>query len=111
VVAIDIDPWCYENSLENCERNACDFIRVRQGDASLLTGEKFDVIIANINRNILLEDLSVYAQCLNEEGTLLLSGFYKEDIPIIDREAHAHLLKIDHTIERNNWVALRYLKK
>lgn len=111
VTAIDIDPWCYENSLENCERNACNFIHVQQGDASVLTGEKYDLIIANINRNILLEDLKVYAQCLNSGGILLLSGFYKEDIPIIDQEARAHLLNIDHTIERNNWVSLRYFKK
>ncbi len=111
ITAIDIDPWCYENSIENCERNQCKHIRVFQGDAALLKAKKFDVIIANINRNILLEDLKIYAACLNAPGSLLLSGFYKEDIPIIDREASANHLQLNHTLARNNWVSLHYLKK
>lgn len=109
--AIDIDAWCYENSLENCDRNLCNNISVYQGDASLLKAQKYDVIIANINRNILLDDLNVYANCLTTHGTLLLSGFYTKDIPLIDREANTHHLKLEHTLERNNWVALRYIKK
>ena len=111
VTAIDIDPWCYENSLENCGRNKCEHIQVLQGDSSLLKGRRFDLIIANINRNILLADIQIYAQCLNAKGHLLLSGFYQEDIPIIDQKASANQLKLQHTLERNNWVSLRYLKK
>ena len=65
--AIDIDNWCYENSLENVARNNCENISVYEGDASLLTGKKYDVIIANINRNILLIDMKVYTNCLNEK--------------------------------------------
>ena len=56
--AIDIDPWCYENSLENVERNHCKTIQVFEGDASLVTTDSYDVIIANINRNILLNDMA-----------------------------------------------------
>ena len=106
--AIDIDTWCYENSVENCERNNCKHISVFKGDVSLLINKKYDVIIANINRNILLSDIKQYANCLNENGTLLLSGFYQEDIPIIDRETSQFNLKLDTIIERNNWVALKY---
>ena len=109
--AIDIDAWCYENSLENCERNGCKYISVYQGDASLLINQKYDVVIANINRNILLEDIKTYAYCLKENGILLLSGFYKEDVSIIDTEAAKHSLKLDTIIERNNWVATKYWKK
>ncbi len=107
--AIDIDNWCYENSIENCERNNCKHIRVYEGDASLLINKKYDIIIANINRNILLNDIKTYANCLNDNGVLLLSGFYQEDIPTIDAEVSKYKLQLDKIIERNNWVALKYI--
>ena len=107
--AIDIDSWCYENSLENIQRNNCNHITVYEGDASLLK-EKYDVIIANINRNILLSDMKTYTDCLNENGVLLLSGFYKEDIVIIEDEVTKHGLTFEKMIQRNNWVALKYVK-
>lgn len=108
--AIDIDAWCYENSLENVERNNCKHISVYEGDASLLEGKKYDVIIANINRNILLNDMQTYTNCLTEKGVLLLSGFYSEDIPVIDNEVSKYSLTLKDTIKRNNWVALQYQK-
>ena len=109
--AIDIDNWCYENSLENVTRNKCKNISVYEGDSSLLTNKKYDVIIANINRNILLMDMKIYTNCLNKNGVLLLSGFYQEDIPIIDAEVSKYNLKLETYIERNNWVALKYNKE
>jgi ribosomal protein L11 methyltransferase len=109
--AIDIDNWCYENSLENIERNNCNKIAVFEGDSSLLIHKKYDVIIANINRNILLMDMKVYTDCLNEKGILLLSGFYEEDMPIIDAEVSKYNLKLETFIQRNNWVALKYNKE
>ncbi|RLK06786.1 50S ribosomal protein L11 methyltransferase [Tenacibaculum discolor] len=108
--AIDIDAWCYENSLENVERNNCKHISVYEGDASLLEGKRYDVIIANINRNILLNDMQTYTNCLTEKGVLLLSGFYSEDIPVIDNEVSKYSLTLKDTIKRNNWVALQYQK-
>jgi ribosomal protein L11 methyltransferase len=106
--AIDIDNWCYENSLENVSRNNCENISVYEGDALLLGDKKYDVIIANINRNILLMDMKVYTNCLNEKGVLLLSGFYEADIPVIDAEVSKFGLTLETTIQRNNWVALKY---
>ena len=106
--AIDIDNWCYLNSIENIERNNCNNITVYEGDAALLEKKNYDVIIANINRNILINDMKTYASCLNENGTLLLSGFYKEDIPIIETETKKYNLNLEHRIERNNWVALKF---
>lgn len=108
--AIDIDNWCYQNSLENVERNNCKHIAVYEGDASLLKNKKYEVIIANINRNILLNDMHIYVDCLDENGIILLSGFYKEDIPVIDAEVSKYGLKLDKQIERNNWVSLKYVK-
>ena len=106
--AIDIDNWCYENSIENVTRNNCENISVYEGDATLLVDKKYDVIIANINRNILLMDMKVYTNCLEEGGILLLSGFYEQDMPVIDAEVSKYGLKLEKFIQRNNWVALKY---
>lgn len=107
--AIDIDNWCYLNSIENAERNNCKHITVYEGDASLLEGKAYDVIIANINRNILLADMLQYVKCLNKDGILLLSGFYEEDIPFIDKSATENGLKYVKKFSRNNWVSLKYV--
>ena len=108
--AIDIDSWCYQNSLENVQRNGCRHITVLEGDSSLLIGKKYDVVIANINRNILLSDMKTYTDCLSKNGILLLSGFYKDDITIIENEVIKHGLVFDKMIQRNSWVALKYTK-
>jgi len=109
--AIDIDTWCYENSVENTERNLCKNITVYEGDASLLKGKKYDIVIANINRNILLQDIKTYADCLDKNGILLLSGFYVEDIPIIEKECSKYHLEKQNFKERNNWVGVKFIKK
>ena len=109
--AIDIDEWCYTNSIENIERNKCSHITVYQGDASLLTNKKYDVIIANINRNILLEDMKTYATCLDTNGILLLSGFYEDDLPMIDEEASKNQLKFQKSIKKNQWLSVHYKKQ
>ena len=108
--AIDIDNWCYLNSIENAERNNCEHISVYEGEASLLVGKKYDIIIANINRNILLNDMQQYVTCLNENGTLFLSGFYTEDIPVISESCTSKGLTYVKQFERNNWVALKFVK-
>ena len=107
--AIDIDNWCYLNSIENAARNNCNQITVYEGDADLLKGKKYDLIIANINRNILLNDMKSYVDCLNKEGILLLSGFYNEDIPFIDASCTEKGLSYLKKLERNNWVSLKYI--
>jgi ribosomal protein L11 methyltransferase len=107
--AIDIDNWCYLNSIENAERNNCHQISVYEGDAELLKGKKYDLIIANINRNILLNDMQQYVDCMNPDGVLLLSGFYNEDIPFIDASCTEKGLTFVKKLERNNWVSLKYV--
>ena len=107
--AIDIDNWCYLNSIENAERNNCTHITVYEGDAALLEGKTYDVIIANINRNILLADMQQYKDSLNAGGILLLSGFYEEDIPAIDASCTEKGMKFVKKLSRNNWVSLKYV--
>ena len=108
--AIDIDNWCYLNSIENAERNNCSQITVYEGEADLLKGKQYDLIIANINRNILLNDMQQYVDCLNDNGIVLLSGFYTEDIPFIDASCVEKGLTFVTQLERNNWVSLKYVK-
>lgn len=110
VTAIDIDTWCYENAQENIQRNETEFIKVLLGDATLLNDQNFDVIIANINRNILLEDIPIYVESLSEGGTLFLSGFYQEDIPTIAEKCSQKGLTFVQKLERNRWVALQFNK-
>jgi ribosomal protein L11 methyltransferase len=107
--AIDIDNWCFLNSIENAERNNCNQISVYEGDASLLKNKKYDLIIANINRNILLNDMQQYTDCLNKNGVLLLSGFYTEDISFIDASCVEKGLTFVKKFERNNWTSLKYV--
>ena len=108
VDAIDIDNWCYQNTMENVGRNDCDNINVEEGGAELLQDRKYDMILANINRNILLRDLPIYVDCLNKGGDLFLSGFYAEDIPVIKETCtNLSLTYIEH-FERSNWVAVKF---
>lgn len=106
--AIDIDNWCYLNAKENVERNNCDHINVYEGDVSLLQGRIYNIIIANINRNILLEDIPSYVKSLTKGGTLFLSGFYTEDIAIISEKCKECGLTYESNLERNNWVAVKF---
>ena len=108
--AIDIDEWCVRNSLENIELNGVDRISVFQGDASLLKDqEPFDVIIANINRNILLNDMKRYVSCMHPGSELYMSGFYVDDIPVIQAEAEHNGLRFVHHKEKNRWAAVKFV--
>ncbi len=106
ILAIDIDDWCTENSLENIALNKVSGITVKTGDASLLEDMKFEIILANINRNILVADMETYAKCLPVGGKLFMSGFYKEDIPIIQAEALKNNIVLKRYNEKNNWAAV-----
>ncbi len=108
--AIDIDDWCVRNSIENIDLNQVDDIAVSQGDASALAGKEgmFDVIIANINRNILLNDMKHYVSCMRKGATLYMSGFYVDDIAAIREEAEKNGLTFIHHKEKNRWAAVKF---
>lgn len=103
--AIDNDEWAYNNAIENVERNNIKNISVELGDAKLINGREYDLVIANINRNILLNDIKHYAACMHKSNVLLLSGFYESDIEILNKEASQYgLIYQEHTLDRD-WVA------
>ncbi len=108
--AIDIDNWCYLNTKENIERNNCKHITPYEGDVNVIPSKNYDLIIANINRNILLNDMSEYANSLNSKGDLLLSGFYKEDLTLIKECCKKFDLEFASSLERKNWVAAHFKK-
>jgi len=109
VTAIDNDEWAYENALENIRINQAPEIQVRLGDASLLGEEPYDFIFANINRNILLNDIPLYASCMNPDASLLMSGFYKEDLACISEACQKQSLEMIDYKEDNQWVAARFV--
>ena len=111
VEAVDIDEWCVNNSLENIELNGVDDIKVRQGDASALAGMgSFDVVLANINRNILLNDMRHYVARMTPGATLLMSGFYEEDVPLIRAEGERLGLTFVHQKSDKRWTLVKMAK-
>ena len=112
ITAIDIDDWCVNNSRDNIALNGIENITVEWGDANLLKGrEPFDVIIANINRNILLADMAQYAACMHPGSELFMSGFYVQDIPVIQEKAESLGMEFIHHREKNNWAAVKFIMK
>ena len=112
ITAIDIDDWCVNNSRDNIALNGINNINVEWGDANLLKGrEPFDVIIANINRNILLADMAQYAACMHSGSELYMSGFYVQDIPVIQEKAESLGMEFIHHREKNNWAAVKFIMK
>ena len=107
VVAIDTEPWTVENARDNAaENHVADRIAAHLGDATLLGAEApFDVILANINRNVLLDDIPAYVRVLKPGGPLALSGFYEEDLPQIRAAAEAAGLTYETHRVRESWTA------
>ena len=108
VTAIDNDEWAYRNGIETAQHNHCEQLKVLLGDASLLGDERYDIILANINRNILLQDIPQYVQCMNDKALLFLSGFYEEDLPALRYCCAQNGMRyLDHKT-KDKWVAARF---
>lgn len=108
VHGIDIEAWAVENSLENASQNEVA-MQVELGDAKMLAG-RYDVILANINRNIIMRDLPLYVAHMSAHGQLLCSGFYTEDVALLVEKAAAHGLKFVEEHHQNNWATILYTK-
>lgn len=107
VEAVDVDEWAWRNAGENVERNGCGEIVCRLGDATTLGNERrFDVILANINRNILLNDMPAYVRTLKPGGRLVMSGFYESDIPMLQAGGEGLGLRLESQRTKDNWASL-----
>ncbi len=112
VDAIDIDVWAKNSTFENARRNRVfQKVRALLGDASLIQRNKYDLILANINRNILLSDMSTYAMGLKPGGTLMVSGIYFSDIPAVEAEAIHGGFQKQSEKTKNNWAMVVFKKK
>jgi len=111
ILAIDNDQWAYENSVENVKNNAVEGITVKHGDAGLLEDDLFEVVLANINLNVLLHDMSIYAASLAAGGTLLMSGFYHSDLDALREKAEYCGLSFVGESTRNNWSMAHFTKE
>lgn len=108
VLAVEIDDMAEESVRENIElNNVGEKIVSVCGDASAIEGEKFDIVLANINRNVLLADMRAYAKTLSEGGELIMSGFLEEDIPLLVKKAKSLKLKLIERLSHNEWRAIR----
>ncbi len=110
ILAIDYDENCVRNTATNLLRNQTQHISVLLGDADTIKGRTFDIILANINRNILLNDVSKYTSAINRGGMLFISGFYEEDFAIIKPEFEMHFLQYKESLIKNNWCAAVFSK-
>jgi ribosomal protein L11 methyltransferase len=109
VLGIDIDQWAINNALENIQLNNSPAIEIQTGGAELLEfTEPFDIIFANINRNILLADMAAYTAKMHQGSLLFMSGFYESDIPVIREKAESLGLTFLGKTVKNNWVAVRF---
>jgi ribosomal protein L11 methyltransferase len=108
IVGIDIDEWSAENARENCIANDCADIEIRLGDKDLLNDYKeFDVILANINKNVLKIQISSYAKLLKPNGVLLMSGFFTTDVDELEKYAKDQDLKLIERYAKNNWAVMK----
>jgi len=110
IVAIDFDDWAYKNAIENVEKNNCQNIKIIKGDASFIPDMKFDMIFANINRNVLLDDMKTYSSHLTENGIIMISGILFSDKDIIWQKANENHLFMIQVAEKNEWVAAIFSK-
>ena len=108
-VAIDNDEWAYRNAFTNCELNGISDIEIVLGDAMAIQGQ-YDVVLANINRNILLRDMHYYVEAMRPQAHIFFSGFYTEDLDSIKAEAKRNGLRYCRHLSRNNWVAAEFMK-
>lgn len=110
VLGYDIDEWSSENAKHNAALNGVDNLDVLLGDASVLDGvkEEFDVVIANINRNILLNDMTAFRSHLKTGGRLILSGFYETDVPMLEQAAQSNGLTIIDVVTDGEWACAMF---
>jgi ribosomal protein L11 methyltransferase len=111
ILATDIDDWCIENSRENLNLNDVKNFDILQGTIDKLTlSGPYDILYANINKNVLMAEIPAYSSLIIDKGILVLSGFYAEDIDVLKEKATQNNLSLVGTKTRNNWAMMRLIK-
>jgi ribosomal protein L11 methyltransferase len=111
ILAVDIDEWAYQSTIENCLFNHIHNVTSAQGDIEIVNHKHFDIVLANINRNILLDQLFHYSNILSPGGLLLLSGIYNSDLAVIQKAADMNGFENVRLLEKNNWISVLFTKK
>lgn len=111
IVAIDIEEWSAENAELNVGLNDCSRIKVLCGGKEQIPNQKFGLILANINKNILKDQMEIYANCLEQNGTLMLSGFFDSDVDEMEAYCNNYGLELVKRIEKEGWAAMQLIKK
>lgn len=111
ILAIDNFDWAVENTIENAERNGCSAIKALLGEAPALEGLNFDVVLANINRNVLLEDMKSYVRTLQSGGELVISGFFEDDFELLNEQATSLGLEMVNKLNEDRWCCCHYTLK
>ncbi len=109
ITAIDTDEWSYENTIENLQKNNINNVLVHKGDARILDGNIFHTILANINKNVLLMDMEKYVGSLEQNGNLILSGFFETDVQEISSRAEGLGLKFESKVVNDQWTMLHFI--
>tara|TARA_B100001093_G_C26615858_1_gene922295 strand:- start:14 stop:865 length:852 start_codon:yes stop_codon:yes gene_type:complete len=110
ITAIDIDEWAYKNTIENIQKNKCSQIIVKHGGIDQIKTLQYDLILANINRNILIDNMKAYVNSMSNTSKIIFSGFYTSDIRFINEKAHELGLRLLRQSEKNLWASLVYQK-
>lgn len=111
ILAIDNFEWAATNTAENAERNTCIKIQADHGDAASIKGMNFDIVLANINRNVLLQDMNAYSQTLSSGGSLVMSGYFDVDFGLINKQAEKLGFALEKKLSEKNWICCHYIKQ
>jgi len=111
IMAVDIDEWSYENTIENAERNGVKNMVIEKGDVNSLAVKEFHTILANINKNVLLKDMGAYVNSLETGGNLMMSGFFETDVNEISEKAKELGLSFLEKRKSGEWAVLHFVKK
>lgn len=111
ILGVDIEDWAYHNALDNIQLNNCKEIQILKGDVDIVPVKEYDVLIANINKNVLLNHLPHYQELLKKGGTLFLSGFFHSDVQDLVTKSNSCGFILEKEINENSWSALKLIKE
>ena len=110
ITALDINEWAYENTIENVSKNKINNLKVIHGGIDLIREEKFDLLLANITRNVLMDEIPAYSEKIKSEGIMILSGILMADLEDIKRKAESEKLQFESYLQKKDWIAVKFFR-